>query len=146
VTKKLIRKNFIMIGRKDFDGQRGFRARNADWGKHRTEVTEVTEGEPALWTRGFGGHRWLMGEKHADWGKHRTEVTEVTEGGTGVVDERVWWTSVADGRETRGLESIARRLRRSQRGIGVMGERLSVDTGALGEKHAKRRISGIKDR
>ena len=32
-----------------------------------------------------------------DWGKHRTEVTEVTEGERGVGDERVWWTSVADG-------------------------------------------------
>jgi hypothetical protein len=40
VTKKLIRKNFIIVGRKGFGGEREFRARNANWGKHRTEITE----------------------------------------------------------------------------------------------------------
>ena len=53
----------------------------ANRGKHRTEVTEVTEGEPedrgeALLTRR------LQGENCANRGKHRTEVTEVTEGKT----------------------------------------------------------------
>ena len=51
--------------------------KRANWGKHRTEVTEVTEGEH------YGEASvtpWLMGGKRANWGKHRTEVTEVTEG------------------------------------------------------------------
>jgi hypothetical protein len=87
---------------------RGFRwtwvmgEKHANPGKHRTEVTEATEGETALCVRGFRWTTWLMGEKHANPGKHRTEVTEVTEATEGerdVVDERVWWTSVADGRE-----------------------------------------------
>ena len=49
--------------------------------EHRTEVTEVTEGEfevgrrKALWWTG-----WFPGEKDAHREEHRTEVTEVTEG------------------------------------------------------------------
>jgi hypothetical protein len=51
----------------------------ANRGKHRTEDTEVTEGdqrirEEALLTR------QLQGENCANRGKHRTEDTEVTEG------------------------------------------------------------------
>ena len=61
--------------------------KRANWGKHRTEVTEVTEGEH------YGGEAsvtpWLMGGKRANWGKHRTEVTEVTEGELAFVGERL---------------------------------------------------------
>jgi hypothetical protein len=82
-------------------------------------------GELALWTRGLGGHRWLVGEKHADRGKASHRGHGGHRGGIGVVDERAWWTSVADGRETRESgESIAQRSQRPQRGeCGVMDER-----------------------
>ena len=39
--------------------------------------------------------------------------------------------SADSGRETRIGQSIAQRSRRSQRGIGIVAERLSVDTGAF---------------
>ena len=48
-------------------------------GKHRTEVTEGTEGG-GLWRVFVGRHRRILGEKHALGGKHRTKVTESTEG------------------------------------------------------------------
>jgi hypothetical protein len=68
-----------------FSGYRGFRARTREWGNHRTEVTEVTEG-------GIGGLgvESPFGEHHGfrartrNRGKHRTEVTEVTEGDRGL--------------------------------------------------------------
>ncbi len=47
---------------------------SGQWGKHRTEVTEVTEG-----LGGHGGFRARIGPM----GKHRTEVTEATEGACG---------------------------------------------------------------
>ena len=68
-----------MTGREAFGGQGGFWAGKARIGKHRTEVTEVTEGERCsgrkLWADRVAAGR----ETHR--GKHRTEVTEVTEGG-----------------------------------------------------------------
>ena len=50
--------------------------KQAQWGKHRTEVAEVTEGglgrgENASVDTG------LLGEKCPNRGKHRTEVTEI---------------------------------------------------------------------
>jgi hypothetical protein len=48
-------------------------------GKHRTEDTEVTEGDLGSWTRELGERRWLPHENCVKRGKHRTEVTEVTE-------------------------------------------------------------------
>jgi hypothetical protein len=58
------------------------------WGKHRTEVTEVTEGELALWVRGFGDAvadkretRELGKASHRGHGGHR--------GGTGFVGKRL---------------------------------------------------------
>jgi hypothetical protein len=47
---------------------------------HRTEVTEVTEGDGDLVRKLFGERREFLGGNHANGGKHRTEVTEVTEG------------------------------------------------------------------
>jgi hypothetical protein len=62
------------------------------WGKHRTEVTEVTEeGIGSCWPKAFRGIRWLRCENYVKWGKHRTEVTEVTEGGK--------WGNGVDGRK-----------------------------------------------
>jgi hypothetical protein len=49
------------------------------WGKHRTEVTEVTEGELALWVRGFGDA--VAGKRErANLGKSSPRVTEVKKG------------------------------------------------------------------
>jgi hypothetical protein len=49
--------------------------------KHRTEVTEVTEGDRDRWPKIFGERAELPGENPHEWGeKHRTEVTEGTEG------------------------------------------------------------------
>jgi hypothetical protein len=45
-------------------------------GKHRTEVTEATEGD---W-EGTLGKSWLACENYAEGGKHRTGITEATEG------------------------------------------------------------------
>ena len=60
-----------------------FRARATRKGKHRTEVTEATEGG-----LGWGVERaWVdtvaFRARATRKGKHRTEVTEVTEGGLG---------------------------------------------------------------
>ena len=60
--------------------------KRANWGRHRTEVTEVTEGEGVVDER-FWMDGWLLGGKRANWGRRRTEVTEVTEG-EGVVNAK----------------------------------------------------------
>jgi hypothetical protein len=49
-------------------------------GRHRTEGTEVTEGESASWTRRALVDRVAFGRETCALGRHRTEVTEVTEG------------------------------------------------------------------
>jgi hypothetical protein len=47
-------------------GHRGFSGENdANWGKHRTEDTEDTEGGLGL----DGGHQGFRGENDANWGK-----------------------------------------------------------------------------
>jgi hypothetical protein len=51
------------------------RERALGW-RHRTEVTEVTEGDRRRGREGFGWTGWLLGGKRANWGKHRTEATE----------------------------------------------------------------------
>jgi hypothetical protein len=43
----------------------GFRARRCQWGKHRTEVTEVTEGELGWWTEGLGEHLGFLARTKA---------------------------------------------------------------------------------
>jgi hypothetical protein len=57
----------------------GFGARTREWGKHRKEVTEVTEG--GFWV---GGRKNLVnavgfGARTREGGRHRTEVAEVKE-------------------------------------------------------------------
>src|ERR1700761_9474572 len=82
-----------------------------------------------------------MGEKHADREKASHRGHGGHRGGIGLVDERGWWTSVADGRETRESgESIAQRSQRPQRGSWYYAERLSVDTGVLARTGKKRTI------
>ena len=46
------------------------------WGKHRTEVTEATEGEVGLVAEGLERTSGLPVREPGVWGKHRTEVTE----------------------------------------------------------------------
>ena len=53
-------------------------------GKHRTEVTEATEGELEWVPESFSGTSGgSVREDASYWGKHRTEVTEATEGELG---------------------------------------------------------------
>jgi hypothetical protein len=115
--------------------------KEADRGKHRTEVTEVAEGD--RWGLGLGRGRFLwttglLGEKRADRGEHRTEVTEVTEGigrwwGLGLVAEAFL---VDKGDSGRGTGESGRASNRGNRGgLGLVGEFL-VNTGLLGEKYA----------
>jgi hypothetical protein len=52
-------------------------------GKHRTEVTEGTEGD-GLWRGVLWATPAAPGRKTRAGGKHRTEVTEGTEGGWAV--------------------------------------------------------------
>ena len=99
------------------------RESGAHRGKHRTEVTEVTEGGLELLARNsIGGQSWRLGENQVQRGKHRTEVTEVTEEGlelparNSIGDNHGVWARIR-----RNGESIAQRSRRSQRGIWVGG-------------------------
>jgi hypothetical protein len=80
--------------------------------KHRTEVTEVTEGERGLGAKRLTRTRRPAGEYQE---KHRTEVTEVTEGGSGLGAKLVAGTWRAAGEETgqRGKAMREPRLRRS---------------------------------
>ena len=94
------------------------RARTREWEKHRTEVTEVTEGKlrtvderPWVNTVGFPCENTRME-------RHRTEVTEVTEGKSGVVDERAWVNTPGFRAKTREWESIAQRSQRGNWGGG----------------------------
>jgi hypothetical protein len=122
-------------------------------GKHRTEVTEVTEGEIWGWMgrRTAGEHGGSVRErreegKDAKRGKHRTEVTEVTEGnwgwmGRGAAGEH--GGSVRERREER--ESIAQRSRRSQRGE-IWGWMVGRTAGAHGGFRAGKTRRGEKHR
>ena len=56
------------------------------WGKHRTEVTEATEGEGVV-AKGLQRTSGLPERESSVWGKHRTEVTEATEGEVGEATE-----------------------------------------------------------
>ncbi len=47
---------------------------HAQRGKHRTEVTEVTEGDLGWWTNALGSRSLAHVREHAQRGKHRTEV------------------------------------------------------------------------
>ena len=47
--------------------------------EHRTEVTEVTEGDLRLGAKGLRVNSGILCEKQAKRREHRTEVTEVTE-------------------------------------------------------------------
>jgi hypothetical protein len=73
-------------------------------------------------------------------GKHRTEATEVTEGDWGYRPENFIGNALASEREKSAIgESIAQRPQRSQRGIGVTGQKiLSVTPWLPGEKQAQR--------
>ena len=64
----------------------------ANRGKHRTEVTEVTEGESGDRRQKALVNTRLLGENSRIGGKHRTEVTEVTEGEPEDDGERLYWT------------------------------------------------------
>jgi hypothetical protein len=50
-------------------------------GKHRTEVTEVTEGDWDWWPKIFGERPEARGREPGEWGKHRTEGIRI--GGEG---------------------------------------------------------------
>ncbi len=113
---------------------------HANQGKHRTEVTEVTEGETGGGKLGWVS-RWLPGENHANQGKHRTEVTEATEG----EPEEGSWVGCLGGfraRTTPIRESIAQRSQRPQRGnrrreIGLGESVASERTALIGESIAR---------
>jgi hypothetical protein len=62
-----------------------------EWEKHRTEVSEVTEGEWELMAESFLVKAVASVRELREWGKHRTEVTEVTEGGIGVDGRKIFW-------------------------------------------------------
>jgi hypothetical protein len=74
----------IVVGRwKAFGGQLGFWAgKTRIRGDHRTEVTEVTEGDCGWTVEGIGGQLRFWAGKTRIRREHRTEATEVTEGGT----------------------------------------------------------------
>jgi hypothetical protein len=52
-------------------------------GKHRTEVTEVTEGKMGWMAESLLGNTVASVRERREGGKHRAEVTEVTEGEMG---------------------------------------------------------------
>jgi hypothetical protein len=84
-------------------------------GKHRTEVTEATEGSEAGRGTGRGDTRASVREERA-MGKHRTEATETTEDteagrGTGRRDTR---TSVQQERERENTARSSQRVRRPE--------------------------------
>ena len=85
-------------------------------GKHRTEVTEVTEGG-SDWSANFlAGTPRAECEGHAKTEKHRTEVTEVAEGGSDWSANFLAGTPRLECEGQAKTESIAQRSRRSQRG------------------------------
>jgi hypothetical protein len=99
---------------------------HAPRGKHRTEVTEVTEGRSGLVVEASAWDtRWPGCENHALRGKHRTEVTE---------GDRGWWWKLLPGTPTRQGEGIAQRSRRSQRETGLVVEASAWDTVGLGAR------------
>ncbi len=106
----------------------GFGLRTRERGRHRTEVTEVTEGGGCS-TNTIGWTLVVSVREHAYGERHRTEVTEVTEGG-GCSTNALGWTLVASVREHAYGEGIAQRSRRSQRGR-LVDECAWVDTGGF---------------
>jgi hypothetical protein len=86
--------------------------------EHRTEVTEVTEGDfrgdsaSGLWVVLIA-----LGAKHTRRREHRTEVTEVTEGDfRGDSASGLWVVLVAFGRETHAPERASHRGHGGHRG------------------------------
>jgi hypothetical protein len=80
-------------GRGSFGGQRwlpcGIRAR----GKHRTEVTEATEGDWGWWTRELGWTALASVREYAP-GESIAQRSRRPQRGLGLVDERAWVDSV----------------------------------------------------
>jgi hypothetical protein len=89
--------------------------KRAIWGEHRTEVTEVTEGELAFLGERIQRAQWLMGEKSANLGRASHRGHGGHRGGTGVFGREDSEGAVADGREKREFgESIAQRSQRGE--------------------------------
>jgi hypothetical protein len=102
-------------------------------GKHRTEVTEATEGIWGGWPKFYRWQRRRLGEKSGATEKHRTEVTEATEGDLGWVAKIYRWQRGRLGGEIRCNRKASHRGHRGHRGgIGVGGQNLSVAAWAFG--------------
>jgi hypothetical protein len=122
-------------GQNSIGGSVGVWARNqSPRGKHRTEVTEATEGDLGYWPKFYRWQRERLGEKSDATEKHRTEVTEATEGDLGLVAKFYWWQLRRLGEKSGATESIAQRGRRPQRGIGLVAKILSVAAWAFGRE------------
>ena len=101
-----------------------------EWGKHRTEATEVTEGD---WSGGESSavNAGASGGGIARMGKASTEHR----GHGGGLE---WWRKLGSERwsfrwrDRANGESIAQRPQRTRRGIGSGGENSSVNAGASG--------------
>ena len=111
----------------------------AQRGKHRTEVTEATEGDLGWWTKCTWVKIVGSGAGTRQRGKHRTEVTEATEGDLG------WWTnalgsrSLALGAGTRAKGKASHRGHGGHRGeIGLVDEWAWVTSLASVREHAQR--------
>ena len=121
-------------GRKLCREHRGVTCENyAPRGKHRTEVTEATEGDLGRWAKAaVGEHRGVCVRELRARGKHRTEVTEATEG------DRGWWAKAS---AVNTVASGARTTRKGKashgghgghgEGLGLGAKALSVNTGGV---------------
>ena len=108
-----------------------------DRGKHRTEVTEVTEGDWGLVAKAVQWTLAASGREARDRGKHRTEVTEVTEGGLGIGGESCSVdTRGFKARSTRQGKASHRGHRGHRGGLRLVAKAVQWTLAASGEKHA----------
>ena len=107
-----------------------------EWGKHRTEATEVTEGDWDWWRKRFGEHRSFRCENHAK-GESIARRPQRSQRGIGIGGESASVNTGASGARTTRRGKASHGGHRGYRGgLGLVAKVLRWTLDFRGENHA----------